>query len=133
MSKFVGNITVAEGGCLTIEDKSTDPVNNGKEYELKLDEECLFSKLKISGESPIVVTGASKEWKISFDDAEFVKTVSGGDCIKADKNGSNVKIDVDLDCIFENLTITGKDPIAVEQNGKSYTISIDETKLGGKV
>lgn len=133
MSKFVGNITVAEGGCFTIEDKSTDPVNNGKEYELKLDEDCLFNKLKITGENPIIVTGSGKEWKISFDDAEFVKTVSGGTCIKADKNGNNVKIDVDLDCIFENLTITGEAPITVTQDGKSYTISIDETKLGGKV
>lgn len=132
MSKFVGNITVAQDSCFTIEDKSTDPVNNGKEFEIKLDQDCLFNKLKITGENPIIVTGGGKEWKISFDDDDFIKSISGGECIKAHKNGNNVSLSLDMDCLSENLiSITGTEPISVTKQGKNFNISIDESKLGG--
>lgn len=132
MSKFTGSIKNAADGCFTIEDVSTDPVNNGKQYQLKLDEDCLFNKLKITGENPIIVTGSGKEWKISFDDAEYIKTISGDDCLKAEKNGSNISLKLDLDCLTEDLiSIEGKDPIAVTQDGNKFTISIDQEKIGG--
>lgn len=124
MSNYVSAITTS-GSCISATVQSQTSM--GKSVNINLDKPCLFEDFNISGTDPIITTGSGNNWNIAFNDSDFIKSVSGTNCINASKNGTTANISLDKACVFQDFNISGTAPINVTGSGNNWNVGINNT------
>lgn len=100
---------------------------NGGAVTVSLDKNCVFQDFNINGTSPVNVTGSGNSWNVALNDSDFVKNVTGTNCISASKNGATVNVTLDKACVFQGFNINGTSPINVTGSGQSWNVGFDDT------
>lgn len=114
--------SVSAGDCIK--------VTGGKNPQISVDKDCVFSDFKIEGVSPIAVSGSGRKWSISIDTKDLIKGVKEGDCIKIDTQDGVAEISVDKDCVFQNFSIVGDAYITAAGSKDSWQLSLNPAVFG---